>query len=237
MTVVAETGEGLLLAICMHPDDLDRRLIYADWLEENGQQERAEFIRVQMGIARMRAHGFHGFSDPRPLSCPDCQEIVRLEQREQQLMEGALIVWNDMPGWVSEWVFEAGMVQCIWCKMQDWLAHGPAFIRAHPLHRVTITDRTPDEEGDWRGDTFYSSYCWGVEEGPEVPPWRLPHDIAGEMPRQYVGLAYRFQADAMTALSIGCIRWARHENGLDPMPLWCPPLPEGLGFVSRPLVF
>jgi uncharacterized protein (TIGR02996 family) len=44
--------EAFLREICEHPDDEAPRLIYADWLEENGQPERAEFIRAQVEVAR-----------------------------------------------------------------------------------------------------------------------------------------------------------------------------------------
>src|SRR3954468_16567623 len=38
---------ALLAAILAHPDEDTPRLMYADWLQENGQPERAEFIRIQ----------------------------------------------------------------------------------------------------------------------------------------------------------------------------------------------
>lgn len=40
--------QALLRAIIDSPDDDAARLVYADWLEEHGQSERAEFIRVQI---------------------------------------------------------------------------------------------------------------------------------------------------------------------------------------------
>ena len=40
-------GEALFRAICELPAEDTPRLVYADWLEENGQHERAEFIRLQ----------------------------------------------------------------------------------------------------------------------------------------------------------------------------------------------
>ena len=40
-------GDALLAAIIANPDDDTPRLVYADWLDENGQPERAEFIRIQ----------------------------------------------------------------------------------------------------------------------------------------------------------------------------------------------
>src|SRR5215216_4626617 len=43
---------ALLAAIRAAPDDDAPRLVYADWLDEHGQPERAEFIRVQCALAR-----------------------------------------------------------------------------------------------------------------------------------------------------------------------------------------
>ncbi len=42
--------EPFLKAICENPDDDTVRLVYADWLEENGDPERAEFIRLQIAV-------------------------------------------------------------------------------------------------------------------------------------------------------------------------------------------
>jgi uncharacterized protein (TIGR02996 family) len=45
--------KALLAAIWEHPHEDTPRLMYADWLQENGQSERAEFIRVQVELARI----------------------------------------------------------------------------------------------------------------------------------------------------------------------------------------
>lgn len=45
-------GDGLRAAIVAQPDDDIVRLIYADWLQENGQPARAQFIRVQVAAAQ-----------------------------------------------------------------------------------------------------------------------------------------------------------------------------------------
>jgi uncharacterized protein (TIGR02996 family) len=39
--------EQLLAAICENQDDT-ARLVFADWLQENGELDRAEFIRLQI---------------------------------------------------------------------------------------------------------------------------------------------------------------------------------------------
>src|SRR5262245_3874429 len=45
--------EGFLQAIREAPDDDGVRLIYADWLGERGEVERAELIRVQCELERL----------------------------------------------------------------------------------------------------------------------------------------------------------------------------------------
>jgi uncharacterized protein (TIGR02996 family) len=44
--------EAFMRAIIAAPDDDAPRLVYADWLDENGEPERAELIRVQCEAAR-----------------------------------------------------------------------------------------------------------------------------------------------------------------------------------------
>ena len=45
--------EGFLVDIVADIDDDTPRLVYADWLEERGQEERAEFIRLQIERTRL----------------------------------------------------------------------------------------------------------------------------------------------------------------------------------------
>jgi uncharacterized protein (TIGR02996 family) len=66
--------DALLRAVCENPDDDTPRLVFADWLQENGEEPRAEFIRVQIELAR-------GANDP------------RLKQREQELLAAWRDVW------------------------------------------------------------------------------------------------------------------------------------------------
>jgi uncharacterized protein (TIGR02996 family) len=46
-------GNALLAVIIANPDDDTPRLVYADWLQENGQPERTEFIRLQIERERL----------------------------------------------------------------------------------------------------------------------------------------------------------------------------------------
>ncbi len=46
---------ALLRAVVAAPDDDTPRLVFADWLDEHGQPDRAEFIRLQCELARLTA--------------------------------------------------------------------------------------------------------------------------------------------------------------------------------------
>ncbi|MCI0461264.1 MAG: TIGR02996 domain-containing protein [Gemmataceae bacterium] len=88
--------DALLAAVWAEPEDDGPRLVYADWLEENGQPERGEFIRVQCELARP------GLTARRRL---------QLGAREQQLLTAHRAQWlgrlrrSPLP-----WVFHRGFV-------------------------------------------------------------------------------------------------------------------------------
>lgn len=64
--------DALIAGICSHPDDDTPRLVYADWLDENGRAEVAELIRVQ---CRLEANGPH---DPEYADLLACEEELGL---------------------------------------------------------------------------------------------------------------------------------------------------------------
>src|SRR3954452_5753909 len=69
-------------------DDLPR-LIYADWLEDDGQPERAEFIRLQIHLARAD-------EDASP---------PRLWSRERELLRQHGDAWRSpLSSWVRGWL-------------------------------------------------------------------------------------------------------------------------------------
>ncbi len=75
---MANEPEAFMSAIIETPEDDTPRLIYADWLEEHGQPERAEFIRVQCELATIAQN------DPRR---------PELEGREQELFAAHGAEW------------------------------------------------------------------------------------------------------------------------------------------------
>jgi uncharacterized protein (TIGR02996 family) len=65
---MSSAGQALLAAVIDEPDDDLHRLAYADWCDENGDSDRAEFIRVQIELTRLpeddpRRKGLKGAED------------------------------------------------------------------------------------------------------------------------------------------------------------------------------
>lgn len=115
----------LLKAILEDSFDDTRRLIYTDWLEENGQAERAEFIRVQCAIAELddiRRKRDAGSAALEPWAYwPG--EIERagaaLRRREQDLWVMRVMTrpehpcqWFEMPGWACH--ADIGQTKIVW---------------------------------------------------------------------------------------------------------------------------
>jgi uncharacterized protein (TIGR02996 family) len=59
MTTLDPVYLGLLDDVLDHPEDDVPRLVMADWLEDNDQPTRAEFIRVQIELDHLRQLGCH----------------------------------------------------------------------------------------------------------------------------------------------------------------------------------
>lgn len=103
-----DTQAGLLAAICSHPDDDTPRLIFADYLDENGQPERAEFIRVQCEIAKLPDCLFipmgqelpcRASARPTVISCQPCRRFGELGKQERELWESNRREWEmSFPG-------------------------------------------------------------------------------------------------------------------------------------------
>jgi hypothetical protein len=95
---------------------------------------------------------------------------------------------------------DRGLIDAVRCPLAQWLAHGPAVAKAHPLLRVTLTDREPRlvAGGDW---TFYFGPA-----GTGQRHW-LPSEFGALMPSLY----YPAAEGALGALSDACILWARAQ--------------------------
>src|SRR5687767_9906673 len=100
--------EPFLRAIEDAPDDDAPRLVYADWLEEHGDEPRAELIRLQVEAARLPD------SDPRR---------AELAGRADQIRNARQPAWlSGLPAsFIKGAVFERGFIRLLSTSDRDFL--------------------------------------------------------------------------------------------------------------------
>ena len=145
-------GERLLAAVLREPGDDNVRLVYADWLQEHGDEARAEFIRVQVEIAAAPECAVPGYCSDGSGKCRVCERLAELRRRERELLRktqpGEFHDWSvcrdclwhaPIPhgGW--QWEFRRGFVECVTCAASEWLREGDAILAAHPVRKVVLT--------------------------------------------------------------------------------------------------
>jgi uncharacterized protein (TIGR02996 family) len=130
---------ALLEAIRAAPEDDAPRLVYADWLEEHGEGEtdrdRAEFIRAQCELARLR------FGSPELEA-----RHWALRTREGELCVRHEQIWaaelNLPPNRLTRCWFQRGMVANVWCTVRYFVEHGDALLDAAPVEVVCFRRAT-----------------------------------------------------------------------------------------------
>lgn len=106
--------QGLLQAIQEEPDEDFQRLIYADWLEENGNVTKAEFVRLQCELAQLDAY------DPRARAL-GMQSTMLVREHAPRWMDGS----SDFFG---TWSYQRGTLEVslpeqpqLGTKCWDWI--------------------------------------------------------------------------------------------------------------------
>jgi uncharacterized protein (TIGR02996 family) len=147
---VTSNGEALLRAICERPWEDTPRLAYADWLDEHGQPERAEFIRVQIELAAMEPN--------KRFDTPQFYRALELElmwdptehQIKGKVAKRPKKPWSaELPrGTGVEWGswYDRGFRHAVtFSSMKAVRTHAEAAMSAAPLDDVTVKRLKPPE--------------------------------------------------------------------------------------------
>src|SRR5215471_9295778 len=126
------TEAALLRTIREAPDDDTARLVYADFVEEEGDSARSEFIRVQVALGRL---------------AEDDPARSALKAREHELLAENESHWLGVPAdaqGLVEWVFARGFVNDIAATPDFMLNEGADLCAAHPVRRWRVQSSQGD---------------------------------------------------------------------------------------------
>lgn len=136
---------AILADILDHPKDDTPRLVLADWLDDHGDPERAEFIRYD---------GAHVFLR-RPLKTYGGEggvwKLVKCAGSRAVVWRQAVPLMTARGSWVwpvgTEITFRRGFIAEVRCPLAAWEECGTALVARHPIERVGVTNLPVFGEG------------------------------------------------------------------------------------------
>lgn len=241
------TRQDLLRGVLEYPEDTDRRLIYADYLEDEGEDRRAEFIRVE--IRDDCAQNYHSCRYKNQGRCPVCKHLQRLmgcketkapsPRRFARFMtlpfHRLLPVRQSVDrgyqgaggaGQYGHQLFtHNGFVTAVMTSLDNFLVMAQELFEQHPVTEVTLSDRRP----------LYLPALLGPRRVREADGWQyyfsnrsdtscyvLPKQLLDEASPRPVDFPERKAAQDW--LSSLCVNYGRRLAGLPPLdnPCWKP---------------
>jgi uncharacterized protein (TIGR02996 family) len=208
--------EALVRAVLAAPADDLRRLVWADWLDEHEEAERATYVRAQVELASLvAAEQF------------DADEYVEAVRAVASVSRESLWQWaaadglpvttgdllsrdtvgdvdrvRDVTGELT-YGYRRGLVEEVRCRSTFWIERGKRVVARTPVGRVELLDRKPVNpvRGEW---------VWRSSEGgPGDSSNILPRVIFERLPEVNGFVAiYRTRKAASDVLSEACLAYA-----------------------------
>jgi uncharacterized protein (TIGR02996 family) len=190
----------LLRSVLENPACDTARLVFADWLEENGEPERAAFIRAEVGAWASGGQGTLSVGSASP---------ARRHYRPWMLAELDALPFDGACVWDAD--YTRGFVSEIHLFAAAFLQHADSIFRAHPVTSVRLTDREP-----WALDTVNCAW-WSERGGQAHNRGSLPHEIYKRLRghrENFGGKTYTSAEGAWAALSLACVAYGHALAGL-----------------------
>lgn len=202
-----------LARILAEPDEDTHRLVYADYLDENGDPGRAGFIRATieyLRLTRLHEDGKASAGDTGRLRAATAAWYAC--RWEPKLPAGV--------GWDKADLKQRGFVESLICPTAEWIAHGPDIVARHPVREVLLPDR--GEPNRYYSGPRASVWRWDICELSDLAADRLPGHLprelweqdavtevdprGGRTPKRFASAAL-----GLAAFSAACLSWARAE--------------------------
>lgn len=185
--------DALLAAILADPDEDTPRLVYADWLQEHGDADRAEFIRLQC-----RNSAFH----PDEIDPADEEREAVLEERHHGKWLAGL---PQFPG--AHWHFLRGFAESLEVVAELFLERYESFARVPFLRAVCLVVCHPYLAADFANRDWNPNWVevelhgTNVAGGADRTATAFAATSQARQLRSLWFLDYVFGADAVAALA------------------------------------
>lgn len=182
---------ALLRGILEEPADDNARLVFADFLSDEGREEHGEFIRLQIELARgsyscsmwMYSCGelVGDYAAMAEKGCDACKQYAKLKLREKELLGANQDKWAPAGAHVrtSETStvpkeekyavrFQRGFIDYLWVTQQKFFeSSADRLFSWHPVTYVRLVDRVaptwPDLAGSVLGNDIPMDSSWWYE--------------------------------------------------------------------------
>ena len=144
---------ALCLAVIRQPEDDLPRLMAADWLEEHGQPERAEFIRVQIELTKQPTPALI-LREKSLWNQPEVGAMWSLEICPCLLSitfdswsGSAFLGWSRLP--MTDIRFRRGFPDNVRTTALHWLNYGHELVPQYPVRTLQLRDCERLTEAQW----------------------------------------------------------------------------------------
>ena len=148
--------QAFLEAILTSPEDDTQRLVFADWLEEQGETAYPEFIRLQCEAAALRKQpGWTpSATEMAQYDGDTLRNLFELNNHDRERKIGAAkrraneLFGKHGTDWLADFYgpfagisakMERGFVGSITCRAAEWFTNADAITAAHPIRTVRLT--------------------------------------------------------------------------------------------------
>lgn len=202
--MVVSDEKAFIRAILENPKDDAPRLVFADWLDEQGRLHRASTIKHQISFRK----GEIGWT----------ADVLNDVEREF-LPPGDLSL--------TAFLFRRGFVAEVRLTCAEFMTHASDLFSKHPIEKVTLTDRKPVERLGhdhwvWQQETTFQDN-WGSGPNPYYP---VRYDIPDAVFDLMVNWNYSYgegigtyktapsEREACEIVSDACVLYGRKAAGL-----------------------
>ncbi|HJZ93978.1 MAG TPA: TIGR02996 domain-containing protein [Gemmataceae bacterium] len=202
------------------PADDAPRLVIADWYEEYGDKDRADFIRIQCEIARLEPSVIKRVGNAHVDR--DFFRLSSLREKEEAILGPSVIPARSRFKWLGFSYtaglgvrFHRGFVDKIALPFDAFWRNATKYFSKQPITQVALSDKWPKQ---------FSCGRWGLSAYPDrfFPKGREPsvvsHDALPDSICDEIGTAgwnsWYSPKNARTAMNWGLVKFGRQKVGL-----------------------